>query len=324
MERLSLRLSVAVDVAKNRLDKFLASELHEISRNKLQSLITSGNVLVNNAVIPDTNYYLKKKDEIIVNYELQSSAGRKLIADQSVKFITLYEDDDVIVLDKPAGIVVHPGVGNSDRTLVNGLIYHYSNELSSRGSDTQRPGIVHRIDKDTSGILVVAKNDFSHAHLARQFSLHSIERKYICFCFGVPAHSSRKIETLIGRDKHNPLKMSVREDRGKQAVSIYRTLKAFSRFAAKVECELKTGRTHQIRVHMAHIGHSLIGDITYKRKNYAMTKEMADCVNKFGRQALHAYFLRFIHPKSGQLMTFEIDMPDDMKALEDKLNTAFP
>jgi 23S rRNA pseudouridine1911/1915/1917 synthase len=193
----------------------------------------------------------------------------------------------------------------------------------SSGSDQYRPGIVHRIDKDTGGILVVAKNDFSHAELAKQFAVHSIKRKYICFCFGIPQPSCGKIETLIGRDRNNRLKMAVVQDNGRNAVTVYKTIKTFSTFAAKVECELKTGRTHQIRVHMLHRKCSLIGDPLYKAKNYFVPKEISDFVNNFSRQALHAYFLEFLHPRSQKEMRFTSDLPEDMQLLEKVMtNTA--
>lgn len=230
-------------------------------------------------------------------------------------FSILYEDEDLLIIDKPAGVVVHPGAGNYSRTLVNGLAHHCGQSLSS-GSDESRPGIVHRLDKDTSGILVVAKNDFAHAELARQFTTHSIARKYLCFCYAILRLPRGKIETLISRDGNNRLKMCVSRDGGKAAVTLYRTLETFSGIASKVECELKTGRTHQIRVHMSHLGHSLIGDSLYRAKNYSIPKEIAHYVNNFPRQALHAYFLEFSHPRSGKPMHFEADLPSDMQELE--------
>jgi 23S rRNA pseudouridine1911/1915/1917 synthase len=216
---------------------------------------------------------------------------------------------------------VHPGAGNHSHTLVNGLVYHCGKALSS-GSDQYRPGIVHRTDKDTGGILVVAKNDFSHAELAKQFAVHSVKRKYICFCFGIPQPQYGKIETLIARDKSNRLKMAVVPDNGRRAVTLYKTIKTFSTFAAKAECELETGRTHQIRVHMSHRKCSLIGDSLYKAKNYFIPKEILNFVNGFSRQALHAYFLEFLHPRSQKKMRFTSDLPEDMQLLE-KIMTDF-
>jgi 23S rRNA pseudouridine1911/1915/1917 synthase len=163
---------------------------------------------------------------------------------------------------------------------------------------------------------VVAKNDFSHCKLAKQFATHSLTRKYICFCYSTPHPSWGKITTLIARDKNNRLKMSVSKNVGRNAVTFYKTLQTFSQFASKIECELKTGRTHQIRVHMSHLKCSLIGDSLYKVKNYAIPNEIANFVNRFPRQALHAYFLEFVHPRSQKIMRFESDLPEDMKELE--------
>jgi len=236
-----------------------------------------------------------------------------------VPFEILFEDDDLLVVNKPAGVVVHPGAGNRDRTLVNGLAYHCGKNLSTINSEI-RPGIVHRIDKDTSGILVIAKNDFAHMQLAKQFEIHSIKRKYVCFLYSVLRPLNGRIETLISRSESNRLKMTVSQSKGKKAITIYKTIKNFSNYASKVECELLTGRTHQIRVHLSSLGNSLIGDKTYKIKNYSLPKEFAKEVNEFPRQALHAYFLEFIHPCTEKIMHFECDMPDDMKNLENLLN----
>jgi 23S rRNA pseudouridine1911/1915/1917 synthase len=214
--------------------------------------------------------------------------------------------------------VVHPGAGNCSHTLVNGLVHRCGQSLSS-GSDEFRPGIVHRLDKDTSGILAVAKNDFAHAELAKRFAAHSITRKYLCFCHSILRFPQGKIETSIARDKNNRLKMCVAQGRGKNAITLYKTVETFANIASKIECELKTGRTHQIRVHMSHLGHSLIGDSLYRVKNYPIPKEIAHYVNNFPRQALHAYFLEFLHPKSQKLMHFEIDLPPDLQELEQTL-----
>ncbi|GHT95013.1 pseudouridine synthase [Alphaproteobacteria bacterium] len=316
--------AISASPARIRLDKFLASELQGYSRSKIQSMIEAGNVSVNGVIVLNASYLLKIRDEIEIMPVVVPETNI-LDPDGDVNFSILYEDDDLIVVNKPAGVVVHPGAGNYDHTLVNGLAYYYGS-LSS-GGDSARPGIVHRIDKDTSGILVVAKNDYAHEKLAEQFKIHSIKRKYICFCYGVINPRCGKIETFISRDKCNRTKMAVSKDSGKWAISIYRTLKIFSNFVSKVECELHTGRTHQIRVHMAHLGHSLIGDSTYRSKNYnrllanptIQDKTHVEYVRNFTRQALHAYFLEFIHPRSQKLMHFESELPDDMQELESML-----
>ncbi len=273
---------------------------------------------MNGNIVTDSNYNLKVNDVIAVNDTFQEERP-DLSADESVKFKILYEDEDLIVLNKPAGVVVHAGAGNASHTLVNGLVYHCGNALSS-GSAAFRPGIVHRIDKDTSGILVAAKNDYAHMKLAEQFSVHSITRKYICFCFSHFQPPCGRIETLITRDKKNRLKMCASNTEGKKAITIFKTLTDYG-FASKIECELKTGRTHQIRVHMSSQGHSLIGDILYKTKNYSVPNEIADYVNHFPRQALHAFFLKFIHPTTNREMEFTADLPQDLQELEKILSS---
>lgn len=257
---------------------------------------------------------MKKGDRVSLQ-ERDFSNEVRVDPDKNVNFEILFEDEDIIVVNKSAGVVVHPGAGNHEHTLVNGLAYHCGENLSKLGTGV-RPGVVHRIDKDTSGVLVAAKNDFSHVQLSKQFEVHSIRRKYICFVYSVLRPIHGKIETLIARSSTNRLKMSVSQNRGKNAITLYRTIKNFSNYASKVECELKTGRTHQIRVHLASLGNSLIGDKTYKFKNYSLPKEFSTEINEFTRQALHAYFLEFVHPRSGKLMHFECEMPDDMQNLE--------
>ena len=309
-----IKFCIATDAKKNRLDKFLASEFNFLSRSKIQQLISLGLVKVNGITEKKDGHCLRKFDEItLTQSEIKNESD--LTPDENVKFKILYEDDSILVIDKPAGVVVHPGAGNFSGTLVHGLLHHCGDSLSN-GSEMSRPGIVHRIDKDTSGILVIAKNDFAHAELAQQFAEHSITRKYICFCFGILQPPRGRIETLITRDKNNRLKMAVSKSIGRNAITIYNTLEAFSHYASKVECELKTGRTHQIRVHLSHLGHSLIGDKTYKFKNYPLPKEYSEIIQNFPRQALHAYFLKFSHPESKKILTFSSDIPEDMQNLE--------
>lgn len=315
-----------------RLDKFLAHEFREISRSKMRTIIESGLVAVDGRVVFDPAFCLKKSREaqididfdsvsdITANFALRNAAFLAPAADSTVNFEILFEDSDILVVNKPAGVVVHPGAGNYEHTLVNGLIYHCDGNLSSV-SDESRPGIVHRIDKDTSGILVVAKNDQAHAILADQFRIHSIKRCYVCFCFGVSRVKMDRIETKIGRDPGNRLKMAVsRGENGKKAITNYRVLREFGSFASKIECELHTGRTHQIRVHMSHFGCALIGDNLYKSKNiYPAPKNISKYLNEFPRQALHAYLLEFTHPKTGERMKFEVEIPEDLRDLENRL-----
>lgn len=290
-----------------------------MSRTKIQSWIKSGFVCVNSEEVTDPNFSLQINDNIWIEENIPSDKIQ-IHPDENVHFEIIFEDDDLLVVNKPAGVVVHPGAGNHDHTLVNGLAHHCGKNLSTINSDI-RPGIVHRIDKDTSGILVIAKNDFAHLKLAKQFEVHSIKRKYVCFLYSVLRPLNGKIETLISRSESNRLKMAVSRSKGRNAITIYRTIKDFSNYASKVECMLLTGRTHQIRVHMSSLGNSLIGDKTYKVKNYSLPKEVAKEINEFPRQALHAYFLEFIHPRTEKVMRFECEMPDDMKNLENLLNS---
>ena len=315
----AIGLCVVSDAKKNRLDKFLASELKFLSRTKIQNLISEGLVRVNGIPEIHENYFLKKRDEIFLTQH-ETNVDQSLNPDENVKFSILYEDEDLLVIDKPAGVVVHPGAGNFSGTLVNGLLFYCGESLSS-GSENSRPGIVHRIDKDTSGILVIAKNDFAHQKLAQQFAEHSIRRKYVCFCYGILQPERGRIETLISRDKSNRLRMAISKSGGKNAITIYNTLKKFGKFVSKVECELKTGRTHQIRVHLSHLGHSLIGDKLYKFKNYALPSEIRDFVTNFPRQALHAFFLEFRHPRTEEILSFTSEIPADMRELEERLQT---
>ncbi|MEC7933677.1 MAG: RluA family pseudouridine synthase, partial [Pseudomonadota bacterium] len=223
-----------------------------------------------------------------------------------------HEDADLIVVDKPAGLVVHPAAGNLDGTLVNALLHHCAGELSGIGG-VARPGIVHRIDKDTSGLLVVAKTDKAHEGLARQFKDHSIDRAYAAIAYGHPVPAAGTVDSWIGRSDADRKKMAVhREGRGKHAVTHYRTMERL-RGAALMECRLETGRTHQVRVHMAHIGHPLIGDPVYGRERKGF-KSILETLS-FKRQALHAKTLGFIHPVTEKPLTFHSALPTDMQEL---------
>ncbi len=292
----------------------MTQNLENFSRSKIQSWIKSGAVSVNNKMIETYNHYIKSGDNIYIQIP-NTKENHEISPDKNVSFQILFEDSDILVINKPAGVVVHPGAGNYEHTLVNGLVYHCKENLSKLNTNL-RPGIVHRIDKDTSGILVIAKNDYTHLNLAKQFECHSIKRKYICFIYGILQPNNGKIETLLQRDSRNRLRMAISQYSGKKAITIYKSLKMFETFASKVECELKTGRTHQIRAHLSNIGHSLIGDKLYKLKNYALPKKINNEINNFQRQALHAYMLEFIHPLSEKIMHFESELPDDMQKLE--------
>ncbi|KEY97345.1 hypothetical protein AI27_19580, partial [Sphingomonas sp. BHC-A] len=236
---------------------------------------------------------------------------------QDIPLAIVHEDADLIVIDKPAGLVVHPAAGNLDGTLVNALLHHCQGRLSGIGG-VARPGIVHRIDKDTSGLLVVAKSDRAHEGLAQQFKAHSIDRLYAAIVYGVPQPAAGTVDSWIGRSDADRKKMAVhREGRGKHAVTHYRTMERL-RGAAMVECRLETGRTHQVRVHMAHLGHPLIGDPVYGRERKGF-KSILETLG-FNRQALHAKRLGFIHPVTGEALSFDSKLPADMQELLSELH----
>ena len=230
----------------------------------------------------------------------------------------VFEDSALIVIDKPSGLTVHPAPGQADGTLVNALLAHCGDDLSGIGG-VKRPGIVHRIDKDTSGLLVVAKSDMAHAGLAAQFAAHSVDRAYVAVCFGEPVPPVGRVEGAIGRHPVDRKRMAVRPaGKGKPAITHYRTLVAY-RGASQIECRLETGRTHQIRVHMSHIGHPLIGDPVYGRGRGARLAALSEAgrqvARQFPRQALHAGLLGFAHPITGKRMSFDSPLPADLSAL---------
>ena len=293
--------------ANVRIDQYLSS-VTEYSRSKIVKLIKNGLVLVDDETVKPS-YIVKSLDNIQIIGELKENASEKEKIDvipENIPLDILYEDDDVIVVNKPSGMVVHPANGNYSKTLVNALLYH----TSSLSENDVRPGIVHRIDKDTSGLLMVAKNDESHMFLADKLSRHEITRKYIALVWGVINHDTGTIDAPIGRDKNDRQKMSVTDVNSKDAVTHFKVLERYKN-ATLIELELETGRTHQIRVHMNYIGHPIVNDPVYGRKKR---------INDYG-QMLHAKTLGFIHPKTGGYLEFSVD-PDIkfMTILEDFKN----
>jgi len=303
----------------HRLDRFLAAALPELSRSRLQALIASGAVTRNGATIKDGNLRVKPGETYRV--EIPPPAPARPEA-QAIPLNVVYEDKDLIVIDKQAGLVVHPAAGNPDGTLVNALIAHCGAQLTGVGGEA-RPGIVHRLDKDTSGLLVAAKNERAMTSLGKQFAKHTIERAYHAIVWGSPRAGEGVIETQIGRNPFDRKRMGVLRGGGKEAKTRYRVIERFGArpFASLVECRLETGRTHQIRVHLAHIGHPLIGDPSYggsRRAPRAKTpgEEAAyQAAENFPRQALHAYVLGFQHPTTHKTMRFEAPWPADFAAL---------
>ena len=301
-----------------RIDKFLQSQITEFSRTRLQSLIHDGQVKLNDNIINNPAKKIKEKDEIKINFP---APKKTLIKPNKISLDILYDDDDIIIINKPSGVVVHPGAGNYENTIVNGLLYKYQNKLSSIGGKL-RPGIVHRIDKDTSGVIVVAKNDNAHINLSQQFSKHTIKRTYEAIIWGSLKPQSGTIQEKISRSVRNRQLMAVRKEKGKIAITNYKTLKIFQNSdlpkISLIECKLKTGRTHQIRVHMSFKGNPILGDRSYgksKKKFKKINTEVEKKINNFNRQALHAKSLGFIHPSSKKEVSFEAKRPKDFEEL---------
>ena len=309
---------VTSDFDGSRLDKFLQYQFKEISRTKLQDLIREGYIKKNKVVINESSKKINLGDLIEVKIPVPKETN---IKPNKIPLEILYEDNDIILINKSPGVVVHPGAGNYENTLVNGLLFYCKNNLSNVGGKL-RPGIVHRIDKDTSGVIVIAKNDFSHANLAKQFSDHSIKRTYEALVWGALRPSKGRINANIGRSIKNRQLMSVRKDKGKIAITNYKTLKIFANTnlpkISLIECELETGRTHQIRVHMNFKGNPIVGDRSYGKSQKKFKKidiVVESKINNFKRQALHAKSLGFIHPKTGKVLFFKAPKPKDFDDL---------
>lgn len=287
-----------------RLDKYLAEQFPEQTRSYLQKLIKDGEVLVNGKSVK-TGYQLSKGDEVSVNIPEPKELD---VEPQKMDLDIVYEDEDVILINKPKGMVVHPAPGHTTDTLVNGLLYHCKNHLSGING-VARPGIVHRIDRDTTGILIVCKNDMSHNSIAAQLKEHSITRRYRALVHGNIKEDKGTVEGPIGRHPVDRKKMAINERNGKPAVTHYTVLERFGNYTL-IECVLETGRTHQIRVHMTSIGHPLVGD-----EVYGPTK----CPFKLQGQCLHAMVLGFVHPRTGEYMEFSAELPAYFEELLKKI-----
>jgi 23S rRNA pseudouridine1911/1915/1917 synthase len=293
-----------------RLDRALADAVPTLSRERLKSLIRSGAVQSRGAAVRDPAIKVKGDEALRLLVPEPRPAHNE---PQDIPLTILFEDEHLLVVDKPAGLVVHPAAGNLDGTLVNALLHHCSGRLSGIGG-VARPGIVHRIDKDTSGLLVVAKTDVAHEGLARQFAAHSIDRRYLAIVDGVPRVPSGTVDAPLARSATNRKKISIVEgERGKRAVTHWKRLEALHG-SALVECRLETGRTHQVRVHMASIGHPLLGDPVYGRAGRTHGKVLKEL--GFERQALHAAELGFTHPVTKNRLSFSSPMPTDMQELK--------
>ena len=290
-----------------RLDRALADAVPTLSRERLKALIASGNVLLEGSAILDPSKKAKAGDIFSVMVPVPTDPSNEA---QDIALNVVFEDEHLIVIDKPAGLVVHPAAGNPDGTLVNALLHHCGGSLSGIGG-VARPGIVHRIDKDTSGLMVAAKSDRAHEGLARQFHDHSIDRRYKAIVGGRPMPVAGTVDAPLARSPNNRKKVAIVQG-GKRAVTHYRTIQNLQG-AALVECRLETGRTHQVRVHMASIGHALLGDPVYGRTK-AGHKGVLDEL-AFRRQALHAARLGFVHPVNSNALSFDSEMPADMQEL---------
>ncbi len=314
-----LSASVPSDKTGVRLDRFLADELEGLSRSRIQALIADGNVSCNGKTVSGAKTKVRAGQvySIIVPVPIGPIPEA-----QEIELDVVYEDADVIVINKPAGLVVHPAAGNPDRTLVNALLAHCGDSLTGVGG-VARPGIVHRLDKGTSGLMVAAKNDHAHASLTEQFAAHTVERAYRALVWGVPSPAKGTVTGNIGRNPRNRKKMAIVERGGKHAVTHYEVKQAFGDWASLVECRLETGRTHQIRVHMTSIGHPLIGDPLYgsKRTAKGLCAETRTILTNQNHQVLHAYLLGFMHPVTGDKLDWKAGDPLYFKEILETLKT---
>ena len=325
-----LEVTVAGDEGSVRLDRVLAVRQPELSRSRLKALILAGSVTAGGVAIRDPAYHVVAGDTITIDVPEAVAAEP---AGEEIALDIVHEDDDIIVIDKPKGLVVHPAAGHETGTLVNALIAHCGASLSGIGG-VKRPGIVHRLDKDTTGLMVVAKNDRAHKSLSEQFADHGrtgeMRRGYMAIVWGVPNRLRGTVDAPIDRHPFAREKMAVR-DGGREAITHWEILESFNGrdgkpVAALLACQLETGRTHQIRVHLAHIGHPLLGDSVYgphfKTKASHLGSQSRTALNALGRQALHAYLLALEHPKTGEILHWESPLPEDLHLLKAALQAA--
>jgi 23S rRNA pseudouridine1911/1915/1917 synthase len=326
------KLEVIVDGDEGfaRLDRVLAVRRPELSRSRLKALILAGNVSIAGSPVRDPAYHVAKGETITIDVPEAVAAEPE---GEAIALDIVYEDDDIIVINKPKGLVVHPAAGHETGTLVNALIAHCGASLSGIGG-VKRPGIVHRLDKDTTGLMVAAKNDRAHKSLTEQFADHgrtgAMRRGYRAFAWGVPNRQRGTVDAPIDRHPHAREKMAVRES-GRQAVTHWEITEAFNGrdgkpIASQLTCQLETGRTHQIRVHLAYIGHPLLGDAVYgphfKTKANALGAKAQAALAALGRQALHAYLLTIEHPRTGEILSWEAPLPEDLLLLQNALRAA--
>ena len=312
----TIELLVQKEEAGERIDVYLTNKIKKFTRSYIKKLIKTDNLKLNGHKIETASLKIKDGDSIIFNLNYKKESD---LIPKNIKLNVIHEDKNILIVNKPKGMVVHPGAGNFENTLANALAYKYKKNLSSINGKL-RPGIVHRIDKETSGLLVVAKNNIAHSNLSKQFSDHTIKRKYQCLVWGIIRPLNGRIETLISRNRKNRKLMQVSDISGKKAITNYKTLKTFNinniPKISLIECSLETGRTHQIRVHLKYKGSSILGDAQYGKKNLKFkrsNKEFLDKLNNFKGQALHAKTLEFKHPMNNKLISFDSKLPKDFK-----------
>jgi len=313
-----INIIVKVEENGSRIDSFISKKEKKLSRTRIKNLILKKNLKLNNSIIINPSQKVAAGDKINLVIPEPKKASLK---PYKFKIDIIYEDNDLLVLNKPAGIVIHPGAGNYDNTIVNALVNHCGKSLSNIGGEL-RPGIVHRIDKDTSGLVVVAKNNFAHENLSNQFNKHSIERIYELMIWGKLRPQFGRIETLITRSSKNRQLMEIGITKGKKAITNYKTLEVFENdnvpTLSLVECKLETGRTHQIRVHMSHKGNNILGDEKYRKKFKKLKnidQNLEKLIYNLNRQFLHAKVLGFTHPKSGKKLRFTSILPSDLMTI---------
>ncbi|GAT77399.1 RluA family pseudouridine synthase [Ehrlichia ruminantium] len=303
-----------------RLDKFIALKLN-ISRNKVQQLIQNNKIYLFNKIVKDNNHITKVNDIYYINMPTQEH-NCSITPNINIPITVLYEDQDIIIINKEPGITVHPGAGTKDDTLVNGLIAHYGSTLSYIGK-ASRPGIVHRLDKDTSGLMVIARNEHSYYFLSDLLLKKQIKKEYLAVVWGIPNPKCNIIKNHIDTKSNNKQMMTVThsQNKGKLAITEYNTIQTFANIATLVKCRIYTGRTHQIRVHMSYIGNSIIGDQKYGKNDSKIAKyaQQSTIINTLKRQALHAHKLGFIHPTTNTYIEFNSDIPNDIQILLNEL-----
>ncbi|MBD1161598.1 RluA family pseudouridine synthase [Pelagibacterales bacterium SAG-MED15] len=311
----NINIIIADNATKERVDQFLSKKFQNLSRNRIKNLIINKNLKINNITIFDPSKKIIVGDNLILKIPIPK---KSILKPYNFKIDIVFQDKDLMIINKPAGISMHPGAGDYDKTLVNALIYYDKKNLSNIG-DELRPGIVHRIDKDTSGLIVIAKNNVTHEKLSKQFSDHSVKRIYQALIWGKLRPQNGRIKTMITRSSKNRQLMEVGVTKGKSAITNYKTLKIYENETiptfSLVECKLETGRTHQIRVHMSYKGNHILGDKKYKKKFKRLkniNKNLSEEITNLKRQFLHAKTLGFVHPVTGKVLEFSSNLPKDL------------